>query len=74
MACAYCKSGWGKDSKLLEGKPGRRRKKGRPRLKRTDDAEVDLNMDVIRWRKTVLDRKEWASVETEAKVELEGLL
>jgi hypothetical protein len=60
--------------KLVEGKTGHRRKKGRPRLKRMDDAEVDLNMDVIRWRTRVLDRTEWASVKTEAKVKLEGLL
>jgi hypothetical protein len=40
-----------------------------------DDVEVDLkNMDVIRWRTRVLDRKEWASVETQAKVKHEGLL
>ena len=60
--------------KLVEGKPGGRRKKGRPRLKRMDNVEVDLNMDVIRWRTRVLDRTEWASVETQAKVKLEGLL
>jgi hypothetical protein len=61
--------------KLLEGKPGGRRKKGRPRLKRMDDGELDLkNMDVIRRRTRVLYRTEWASAETEAKVKIEGLL
>ena len=59
--------------KLLEGKPGCRRKKRRPGLRRMDE-EVDLNMDVIRWRTRILDRTEWASVKTEAKVKLEGLL
>jgi hypothetical protein len=37
--------------KLLEGKPGGGRKKGRPRLRWINDAKSDLrNMGVKRWR------------------------
>jgi hypothetical protein len=37
--------------KLLEGKSGGGRRKGRPRLRWIDDVELDLrNMGVKRWR------------------------
>jgi hypothetical protein len=58
--------------KLLEGKPGGR-KKGRPRL-RWIDVESDLmNMGVKRCRSRSLDRTEWASIMREAKAKLKGL-
>ena len=38
---ACCKNGWYKDSKVTEGKPGRGRRKGRPRLRCKDDTESD---------------------------------
>jgi hypothetical protein len=60
--------------KLLEGKPGGERKKGRPRLRWIDYVESDLrNMGVKRWRSRALDRTEWASVVREAKAKLKGL-
>jgi hypothetical protein len=44
--------------KLVEGNPGGMRKKGRPRLKWIDDAELDYrNMDVKRQKKRGVDRR-----------------
>jgi hypothetical protein len=47
--------------KLLGGKPGRGRKKERPRLWWVDDVELDLrNMGVKRWR-TIISFKTFAA-------------
>jgi hypothetical protein len=60
--------------KLLEGKPGGGRKKGRPKLRWIGDVESDLrNMGVKRWRSRALDRTEWTSIMREAKAKLKGL-
>jgi hypothetical protein len=58
--------------RLLEGKPGGRRKKGRTRLTWVDSVELDLNMDIKRWRTELCTDWEWASVVTEAKAKLRG--
>jgi hypothetical protein len=60
--------------KLLEGKPGRGRGKGRPTLRWVDDVELAVrNMGVKGWRTRILDRTEWASVVREAKARLKVL-
>jgi hypothetical protein len=60
--------------KQLEGKPGGRRNKGRPRLRWTDDVELDLrNMGVTKWRSRALDRTQWTPVVREAKAKLSEL-
>jgi hypothetical protein len=60
--------------KLLEGKPGGGREKGRPTLRWIDDVESDLrNLDVKRWRSRALDRTEWASNVREAKAKIKDL-
>jgi hypothetical protein len=60
--------------KLLEGKPGGERKKGRPRLRWINDVESDVrNMGIKRWRSRALDRIEWASIMRQAKAKLKGL-
>jgi hypothetical protein len=59
--------------KLLDGKPGGGRKKGRPRLRWIDDVEMDLsNMCVKTWKSRALDRIEWASIMRKAKAKLKG--
>ena len=45
--------------RLLGGKPGGGRKRGKPRIRWKDDAELDLNKSVKRWRTRALDRTEW---------------
>jgi hypothetical protein len=52
---------------IFESKPeGSRR--GRPRLRWIEDVEKDLReTKVKRWRQKLVNRKEWASVITEAK-------
>ena len=52
---------------IFESKPeGSRR--GRPRLRWMEDVEKDLReTKVKRWRQKAVDRKEWASIITEAK-------
>ena len=61
------------DRKLLNGKPGGRRRIGRPRLRWLDDMEDDLRkMKVKRWRTKAKDRQEWNSIIREAKI-LNGL-
>jgi hypothetical protein len=60
-------------TKLLEGKPGGRKKR-RPRLRCIDDVESDLrNMGVKRWKSRALDRTEWAPIVREAKTKLRTL-
>jgi hypothetical protein len=56
--------------KLLEGKHRAGRKKGKSGLKWFDDDELDLNMDVKIWRTRAVCRTKWASVMSEASVEL----
>ena len=59
--------------KIFEGKLERRRGRGRPRLRWTDDVEDDLRkLGVKRWRTKALDREEWASIIREAKAKLKG--
>jgi hypothetical protein len=55
MASACRKNRWYRPvKKLLQGKPGGRREKGRPRSRWMDNAELDLsNMSVKRWGKGV---------------------
>jgi hypothetical protein len=60
--------------KILDDKPGGKRRRGRPRLRWTDDVEADLrNMGIKRWRTEALNREEWASIIKEAKAKLKGL-
>jgi hypothetical protein len=60
--------------KILDDKPGGKRRRGRPRIRWLDDVEVDLRiMGVKRWRTKVLNREEWASIIKEAKARLKGL-
>jgi len=59
------------EERLLEGKPGGWRTKGRPRQTWMDDAESDpRNMGVKRWGTQALDITEWAPVVEEAKAKL----
>jgi hypothetical protein len=52
-------AGEGKVKKLLESKPGRVRKKGRPRLRWLDDVKLDLmNVGVEMWRTRAVERTE----------------
>jgi hypothetical protein len=54
--------------KLFDGKPGGRRRTGRPRLRWLDDVEADLRtMGIKRWRLIAEDRTEWAGIVREAK-------
>jgi hypothetical protein len=54
--------------KLFDGKPGGRRRTGRPRLRWLDDVEADLRtMGIKRWRLIAKDRTEWAGIVREAK-------
>jgi hypothetical protein len=73
MASAYCKNGWWKDSnKLLEGKPGGKRKNWRSRLRWIYDVEKDLrNTGVNRGRIRASERTEWAYVMRQAKARLQ---
>jgi hypothetical protein len=60
--------------KILDDKPGGKRRRGRPRLRWLDDVEADLrSMGVERWRTKVLNREEWVSIIKEAKARLKGL-
>jgi hypothetical protein len=48
--------------KVYEGSMAGRRCRSRQRLREIDDMEEDLrSMGVKRWRKTALDRREWAA-------------
>jgi hypothetical protein len=59
--------------RLLEGKPGGRRKKGRTRLRWTDSFVLDLmNTGIKRWRTELCINWERAVVVTEAKAKLKG--
>jgi hypothetical protein len=60
--------------KILDDKPGGKRRRGRPKLRWLDDVEANLrSMGVKRWRTKVLNREEWALIIKEAKAKLKGL-
>jgi hypothetical protein len=60
--------------KILDDKPGGKRRRGRPRHRWLDDVEADLrSRGVKRWRAKILSREEWASIIKEAKDKLKGL-
>jgi hypothetical protein len=53
----------------LEGNPGGRRRKDRPRKRRLDDVQDDMiKMVVKRWRTKAMDRGEWRKICEAAKV------
>jgi hypothetical protein len=59
--------------KVFMGKPGGRRKAGRPKLRWMDCIENDLkSMGVQRWRKKTEDRSIWAIILKEALVKPQG--
>lgn len=59
--------------KMLNGTPGGKRKRGRPRQRWLDDLEADLRrLGVRNWRRLAADREEWCRVVAEAQV-LQGL-
>jgi hypothetical protein len=63
------------DEKMVKrvflGKPGGRRKPGRPRLRWFDCVDYDLKtLGVWRWRKKTEDREEWAIILKEVVVKL----
>jgi hypothetical protein len=56
---------------VFVGKPDRRSKAGRPKLRRLDCIENDLkSMGVKRWRKKAEDRSVWDSILKETLVKL----
>jgi hypothetical protein len=56
-------------TEALEGNPGGRRRKGRPRKRWLDDVQDDMiKMDVKRWRTKATDRGEWRKICETAKV------
>jgi hypothetical protein len=56
------------DKKVSDGKPGKRRRTQRPRLRWLDDIEEDLiTMGVKLWRLIAKRRTEWACYVREAK-------
>jgi hypothetical protein len=60
--------------KILDDKPGGKRRRGRPRRRWLDVVEADLrSLGVKRWRTKVLNREEWASIRKEAKDKFRGL-
>jgi hypothetical protein len=60
--------------KILDDKPGGKRRRRRPRRRWLDDVEADLrSMGIKRWRTKVLNREERASIIKEAKDKLRGL-
>ena len=59
---------------LPEGKPGEGSKQERPRLRWLNDVESDLmNMCARIWKTGTVGGTEWASLVTDAMVELKGL-
>jgi hypothetical protein len=53
----------------LEGKPGGRRKRGKPRTRWIENVEDDLRKMVIkRWRLRTADRREWRGLCEAARV------
>jgi hypothetical protein len=60
--------------KILEDKPGGKRRRGRPRRRWLDDMKADLrSMGIKRWRIKVFNREEWVSIMKKAKAKLKGL-
>lgn len=55
--------------KMLYGKPGGSRRRGRPRTRWVDDVEADIrSLGVRRWRTAALDRDAWRRIVEEAQV------
>jgi hypothetical protein len=55
--------------KVLEGNPGGRRKRGKPRTRWIDNVEDDLRkMGIKRWRLRTADRREWRGICEAARV------
>jgi hypothetical protein len=55
--------------RMIYGKPGGSRRRGKPQLRWMDDVENDLRqMGVRRWRIKVVDRDEWGMLIEEAWV------
>ena len=59
--------------KVLKGKPGGGRKKGRIRLRWLDDIESDLRNMGVKRRTRALERTAWPSLVREAKATIKGL-
>jgi hypothetical protein len=53
-------------NRILYGRPGGRRKKGRLRLRWLDDVEDLREIGVKRWRTRAVDRNEWQRILEEA--------
>jgi hypothetical protein len=54
--------------RMLKGRLYSKRRKGRPRMRRLDDAESDLKkMEVKGWKEKMRDREQWRLVVEEAK-------
>jgi hypothetical protein len=55
--------------KPLDGKPGKRRKRGKPRTRWIDNVEDDLKkMRIKRWRLRTADRREWRGICEAARI------
>jgi hypothetical protein len=52
--------------RVLYGRPGRRRKRGRLQLRWSDDVEDVIEIGVRRWRTMAVDRNEWQRILEEA--------
>jgi hypothetical protein len=59
--------------KILNAKLDKKRKIGRPKLRRFDGVQTDIRtLGIKRWMYKVQDRQQWARITREAKVKLKG--